>query len=78
MTSLQGLPLNKIEFPLRAEHIALDALLKITGLVSSGGLAKIRVQQGEVRVDGQIELRRSCKLRAGQVVCLDTTCVQIV
>jgi ribosome-associated protein len=70
--------LNTIEFPLRSERIALDALLKTTGLVSSGGLAKIRVQRGDVQVDGRIELRRSCKLRVGQVVCVDTTCVRLV
>jgi ribosome-associated protein len=55
---------------LRGEHIALDALLKASGLASSGGEAKTLVQSGAVRVDGQVELRRGCKLRAGQVVTL--------
>ena len=62
--------MQQIDFPLRGEHIALDALLKATGLAASGGLAKARVADGRVRVDGQVELRKTCKIRAGQVVAL--------
>lgn len=58
----------RIEFELRGEHIALDSLLKATGLAESGGAAKQAITGGMVRVDGQVELRRGCKLRAGQVV----------
>jgi ribosome-associated protein len=59
-----------IDFPLRGEHIALDALLKATGLAPSGGIAKLMVAQGLVQVDGRDELRKTCKIRAGQVVAL--------
>ncbi|MDP1649493.1 MAG: RNA-binding S4 domain-containing protein [Rubrivivax sp.] len=62
--------MQQIDFPLRGEHIALDALLKATGLASSGGLAKALVAAGRVQVDGQLELRKTCKVRAGQVVAL--------
>lgn len=55
-------------FELRGEFIPLDALLKATGLAPSGGAAKSLVAQGLVRVDGAVELRKTCKLRAGQVV----------
>jgi ribosome-associated protein len=55
-------------FELRGEFIPLDALLKATGLAPSGGAAKLLVAQGVVRVDGAVELRKTCKLRAGQVV----------
>ena len=57
-----------IDFMLRGEHIALDALLKATGFASSGGMAKAMVAQGLVRVDGEAESRKTCKIRAGQVV----------
>jgi ribosome-associated protein len=57
-----------IDFAVRGEHIPLDALLKATGLASSGGVAKRMVAEGLVRVDGREELRKTCKLRAGQVV----------
>ncbi|MES2887837.1 MAG: RNA-binding S4 domain-containing protein [Pseudomonadota bacterium] len=60
--------MQQIDFVLRGEHIALDALLKATGLADSGGRAKVLIGEGEVRVDGAAELRRACKVRAGQVV----------
>ena len=46
----------------------LDQHLKFQGLVSTGGEAKIRIQQGEVSVNGTVETRRGRKLSAGDVV----------
>jgi ribosome-associated protein len=60
--------MSSIEFNLRGEYIPLDALLKATGLASSGGVAKMMVAAGDVQVDGREELRKTCKIRAGQVV----------
>lgn len=62
--------MREIDFPLRGAHIPLDALLKATGLAESGGRAKAMVAAGLVQVDGQTELRKTCKLRAGQLVSL--------
>jgi ribosome-associated protein len=59
-----------IEFAVRGDFITLDRLLKATGLAGSGGLAKAMVAEGRVQVDGRDELRKSCKLRPGQVVGL--------
>jgi len=67
-----------IDFALRGDYITLDALLKATGLAESGGRAKAMVAAGLVQVDGQQELRKSCKLRAGQVVALAGTQVRLV
>jgi ribosome-associated protein len=66
-----------IEFVLRGEYITLDALIKATGLAESGGRAKALVAAGHVQVDGQQELRKTCKLRAGQVVALEGARVHI-
>ncbi len=66
-----------VEFLLRGDFITLDALLKATGLAESGGRAKAMVAAGLVQVDGQQELRKTCKLRAGQVVALAGTCIRI-
>jgi ribosome-associated protein len=66
-----------IEFLLRGDHITLDALLKATGLAGSGGRAKAMVAAGLVQVDGQQELRKTCKLRAGQVVALAGTRIRV-
>jgi ribosome-associated protein len=57
-----------IDFDLRGDYITLDALLKATGLAPSGGSAKLMVAEGKVQVDGRDELRKTCKIRAGQVV----------
>ena len=53
------------------EFIRLDALLKYAGLVQTGGEAKLRIQGGEVRVDGEICTQRGKKLRDGDTVCID-------
>ena len=62
--------MNRIDFPLRGEFITLDRLLKATGIAPSGGAAKAMVAEGLVQVDGQDELRKTCKVRQGQVVSL--------
>lgn len=50
------------------EYIALNDLLKVTGLCASGGMAKSVISEGLVRVDDEVELRKRCKIRSGQVV----------
>ena len=65
--------MTTIDFELRTEIITLDALLKATGLANSGGQAKLMIADGLVQVDGQEELRKTCKLRAGQVVTMNGT-----
>lgn len=60
--------MQDLDFELRGDHIELDKLLKATGLADSGGQARARIVAGEVRVDGQLELRKTAKMRAGQVV----------
>ena len=60
--------MRALELELRGDHITLDALLKTTGLASSGGGAKAMISEGRVQVDGREELRKTCKVRAGQVV----------
>lgn len=67
-----------VDLCLRGPFIKLDALLKATGLASSGGLAKQMVAAGEVLVDGQPELRKTCKIRAGQVVELAGSRVRVL
>jgi ribosome-associated protein len=57
-------------FDLRGDHITLDALLKAAGLAGSGGEAKLLIQQGGVRVNGETDLRRGRKLRAGDEVAV--------
>ena len=58
-------------FPVRGDYIALCDLLKATGLADSGGAAKAAIADGLVTVDGQAELRKTCKIRHGQHVELN-------
>lgn len=58
-------------FKLKGEYIALCDLLKTEGIADSGGQGKAFVAEGLVTVDGEVELRKTAKIRAGQVVeCL--------
>ena len=61
----------QLEFELDREFVELNQLLKLTGVCDSGGMGKAIVATGEVTVDGVVELRKTCKIRAGQVVRLD-------
>ena len=69
--------MDAIDFALRGEYITLDALLKASGLVTSGGAAKLLIADGGVRVNGQAETRRGRKLRAGDEVRLGETVVRV-
>ena len=60
--------MSAIPFDLERDHVELNQLLKLVGLCDSGGAGKARVASGVVSVDGAIELRKTCKIRAGQRV----------
>ena len=58
----------KRDFQIRGELITLDALLKAVGIAESGAQAKAMIADGLVRVDGDVELRKTRKLRGGETV----------
>ena len=66
-----------IPFHVRGEFITLDRLLKAVGVAGSGGGAKALVAEGKVQVDGRDELRKTAKLRPGQVVSLTGWRIQL-
>jgi ribosome-associated protein len=70
--------MHETEFKLRADYVELNQLLKLTGVCASGGAGKLRVAAGDVTVDGQVELRKTCKIRAGQVVRVDDLRIRVV
>ncbi len=57
-----------MEFTIRDEYIELCKLLKAANLVMSGGEGKRVVAEGMVTVDGELETRKRCKIRPGQIV----------
>ncbi len=62
---------QRIDFELEGDYVELNRLLKLAGIVDSGGAGKQLVASGAVRVDGEVESRKTCKIRAGQTVEVD-------
>ncbi|MGN6479847.1 RNA-binding S4 domain-containing protein [Luteibacter sp.] len=65
-------------FELEGEYVELNQLLKLAGIAASGGEGKHLVADGLVTVDGVVELRKTCKIRAGQVVAIDGETIRVV
>lgn len=55
-------------FPIHTEYIDLLQFLKATGIAATGGEAKMLVDEGHIRVDGEEESRRRRKLRPGMSI----------
>jgi ribosome-associated protein len=70
--------MTHIDFELDRDYVELNQLLKLTGLCDSGGQGKQIVASGAVYVDGQQELRKTCKIHAGQVVTLEDVEIRVV
>lgn len=70
--------MQQIDFVLDREFVELNQLLKLVGLCDSGGAGKALVASGAVSVDGAVELRKTCKIRAGQRVSVGDTVIAIV
>lgn len=69
--------MQQLEFSLTGEFVELNQLLKLVGLCDSGGAGKMLVAAGGVSVDGKVELRKTCKIRAGQVVALGDVRIKV-
>jgi ribosome-associated protein len=67
-----------LEFELDRDHVELNQLLKLTGVCDSGGAGKALVASGMVSVDGVTELRKTCKIRAGQPVQWEETSIRVI
>lgn len=65
-------------FVLRGDYVELNHLLKLVGICESGGAGKALVASGVVKVDGSTELRKSCKIRAGQRVSVEGHRIHVV
>jgi ribosome-associated protein len=66
-----------LDFELRSDFIPLCDLLKYCGVTETGGMAKHLIAEGLVMVDGEVELRKTCKIRSGQVVTGDGFSVHV-
>ena len=70
--------MRDLEFTPTGEFIELHQLLKLSGLVDSGGAGKALVASGEVKVDGRQELRKTAKIRPGQSVTVGDVRIRVI
>jgi len=70
-------PMHELEFELDRDYVELNQLLKLVGLCDSGGAGKAIVASGAVSVDGEQELRKTCKIHAGQVVQVEDIVIHV-
>ena len=70
--------MQKLTFELNAEFVEVNQLLKLSGLVDSGGAGKNLVASGAVSVDGKKELRKTAKIRAGQTVSVGDVRISVI
>jgi ribosome-associated protein len=66
-----------VRFSIEDGYIELVKLLKATGVCSSGGMAKIAIREGKVRVDGLVEIRKGRKIRRGQKVEFEGNAIEV-
>ena len=66
---MEGIKMEQIQ--IRDEFIKLGQALKLSGMVESGLDAKLFIQDGEVKVNGEVEIRRGRKLYKGDQVEFD-------
>ena len=60
--------MGRQQVPVRAGVIRLGQLLKLAGVVETGGEGKLRIQEGEAKVNGEVETRRGRQLVPGDLV----------
>lgn len=70
--------MQQLEFQLQGPFVELNQLLKLNGLCDSGGAGKAIVADGQVKVNGKVELRKTCKITAGQIVTLGDVRIKVV
>ena len=72
--------MKKITFKLKngEDYIQLLMLLKIKQMAQTGGHAKIIIENGLVKVNGEIEFRKRKKLRKGDLIELDNSIIEVI
>ena len=59
------------------EYIKLQDLLKFSGEAYTGGMAKVIIQNGEVKVNGEVCTMRGKKLRSGDKAEFEQTLIEV-
>lgn len=69
---------NKLKLNENEEFIRLDAMLKMLGVFETGGQAKIAIQNGSVKVNGEICTMRGKKMRKGDTAEFDGNIFEVL
>ena len=69
---------NALEMPITGEMIRLGQLLKLAGVADDGAHARSLIEDGKVRVDGEVDRRRGRQVRPGSLVELDDTQIRVI
>ena len=67
-----------IEINIDSEYIKLDQFLKLADFASTGGHAKFLIQEGVVKVNGEVETRRGKKLVSGDIIEVEGNKIKVV
>lgn len=70
--------MKKQEVEIYTDNITLGQFLKWAGLVESGQMAKRIIQEGEVKLNGSVEIRRGKQLQPGDTVEIDEVTLVVV
>jgi ribosome-associated protein len=68
---------NQMNFELNDDYIELFKLLKTMGLTDSGGHAKMLIEEGNVKRNGEIELRKRAKIIASDTIEIDGNVIKV-
>lgn len=68
--------METIKIRISGEYIRLDAILKLAGVVATGGQAKLLIQNGGVLVNGEICLQRGKKITSGSRIQAENTIIE--
>lgn len=66
-----------MKFELEDDYIELFKLLKVTGVAESGAQAKILIDEGAVKRNGEVELRKRAKIVSGERIEADGEMIDI-
>ena len=67
-----------IEQKITTDFIKLESLLKLTAICSSGGEAKMIIQDEMISVNGEVCTQRGKKIRSGDLVEFQDTQIRVV
>jgi len=69
--------MQQVRFPLNGDFIELFKLLKILNISSTGGEAKIMIDQGLIKVNDKVDTRKRAKIKPGDIVIAGETKIYV-